>query len=119
MMANPFAVAVEALKERLHALENYAVSLRDVEATLADTRAALAVFDRLASVEVAIEKQGGVVEPRVFVLARIPRQHRAEGFYGASLLHVWQPEDHDQAEVEAVAHIIAAIECRTLIEAQS
>lgn len=33
-------------------------------------------------------------------------------FYAPSLLHVWQPEDHDQAEVEAVAHLAAALECR-------
>jgi hypothetical protein len=119
--ANPFAVAAEAL--RLHSsYQQRAIDACVVAGTtdpaseretLGEIKAALAVFERLAAVDVTLSEQDGIVEPRVFVEARSgPR------FYGVSLLHVWQDEDHSQAEVEAVVHIIAALECRRRNEAQ-
>jgi hypothetical protein len=76
---------------------------------MASSKAALSYFERLAALEVQVQAQGYPVEPRFFAEVWKTTQPTA---YGASLLHVWQPEDHDQAEVEAVAHLAAAIECR-------
>lgn len=134
--ANPFAVAVEALGERferllddrrdaLHVAEIYsenravvegqAVIAADALERLHVTRAALAVFERLAAFEVQVQEQGGTVEHRFFAEVWKTTQPTA---YAASLLNVWQPEDADQAEVEAVAHLAAAIECRRRNEAR-
>jgi hypothetical protein len=98
------------LAEAVEALQNQLAGLIDdgfhPEQSVNDTRAALAFFEQLAAVEVTVVQQDGVVEPRIFAEARTPEA------YGASLLHVWHPEDHDQAEVEAVAHLAALLQCQ-------
>lgn len=130
---NPFAVAVEWGRERLEGLrDDLAEAYRTLsfyqlehgyeskvegaqrefdraEASLAATRDALALFERLAAVEVEIRVQGGEFHSRVFAEARKTTEPTA---YAPSLLHVWQPEDHDQVEVEVAAHVAALAECR-------
>ena len=123
------AECLEALHERLHDGEQQARDLQQqitgcrgndekppspglkpdldaVDVENSRTRAALAVVERWAAVEVVAREHGGVVDPQILAEARTP------GFYGVSLLSVWKTESQSRAEVEAIAHLAAALECR-------
>jgi hypothetical protein len=124
---NPFAIAVEALREReesltdnyrdaLHVAEIYSENKAVVESQteiaawflerLADTRAALAVFERLAAIEVKFLEFPAMSE--AFATAESPPVSVSGSIPG-------MPEAH---EAKAACHLRLALECRRRNEAQ-
>lgn len=116
MKDNIFQTAFEALRERLYGLENHAVSLRDIEATLAETRAALAVFERWAAVPIGVidepETETNFAETTFTVLL--------DGQEGTAFVGKRDSGwflDEGLTEAESIAGLAAAIECRRRNEA--
>lgn len=122
ILATHLREAAEALQARLWSKEELLrdahqavkdgcdiIDLEDLTLQVEQARGALAWAERMATIMVKASEQGGLVDPRIFAEAWKTSKPTA---YAASLLHVWQPEDADQAEVEAVAHLAAAAECR-------
>ena len=122
--ANPFALAAEALQDTADRLSTRVLYGEPALAPhLADVRAALAVFERLASVEVEVSYQDPPARVRFTAryLSSIGiNEVRSREIHESIRGDRWwvQGMDPGYHETQALVDILAAIECRLRNEAQ-